>query len=601
LTTFAAWPLEVLSIGRPNEVAGVVLPRARNYEEIHKLYSPAQRKIEYPDKDWGFLLHAAMNCAAAFDTIHSRSHVIGDVNQGNVLVSRRGTVFLIDCDSFQVTAQGRVFFCEVGVPHYTPPELQGHGFRGLESTANQDRFGLALLIFHLLFMGRHPFAGRFQGRGDMPIERAIAEYRYAFSQAAAALAMAPPPQTLPLGQIAPQLAPLFEQAFDRGSEQPGARPTAEQWHAALADVVKQLQPCAADKGHTYVRGLAKCPWCQLILAGAPNFFLSVTFRGTTPEVLNVTPEIASLWSAIEQVGRPQGSSLPTAPAAALHAAPTPPPPAVESAQALSTMVGFVALASLVGMTAMLYMSETGYISVPMFAVFSLWWLALFATSGLWPERNRRRRIWRARRGQLKQLQSAWSSTIASADTRFRLVPKEMAAARGEIAKLERRYDVQRAQLARNMAERQREAFLQSKFICNYKIEGISAGRQATLTSYGIETAHDVDYNRVLAIPGMGPAMADSLCAWRGTVERQFTLNKAQGVPLAQRQALLLKYAQMRQQLEVQLRQGPERLHEIDTTMQQSLHQLAAQIAAAHLATAQAFADLSIMDKTKQSR
>ena len=94
----------------------------------------------------------SMNCAAAFDAIHSKSHVIGDVNQGNVLVSQRGTVFLIDCDSFQVSAHGKLFLCEVGVPQFTPPELQGRNFRGIQRTANHDRFGLALIIFHLLFM-----------------------------------------------------------------------------------------------------------------------------------------------------------------------------------------------------------------------------------------------------------------------------------------------------------------------------------------------------------------------------------------------------------------------------------------------------------------
>ena len=221
LTAFAAWPLEVLHDGKPQNVCGIVLPRIDRHDEIHKLYSPAHRKIEYPDKDWSFLAHAAMNCAAAFDAIHAKGHVIGDVNQGNVLVSQRGTVFLIDCDSFQVCARGRTFLCEVGVPQFTAPELQGQSFRGMTRTANHDRFGLALMIFHLLMMGRHPFAGRYLGDGDMPIEQAIAEYRFAFSRDAARLEMAAPPQTLPLERITPRLAPLFEQAFS--ARQPAAR------------------------------------------------------------------------------------------------------------------------------------------------------------------------------------------------------------------------------------------------------------------------------------------------------------------------------------------------------------------------------------------
>ena len=255
LTTFASWPLEVLHDGKTKTVRGIVLPRIDRHDEIHKLYSPAHRKLEYPDKDWSFLVHTAMNVAAAFDAIHAKGHVIGDVNQGNLLVSQRGTVFLIDCDSFQVRARGRVYLCEVGVPQFTPPELQGRGFRGLERTANHDRFGLALLMFHLLLMGRHPFAGRFLGRGDMPIERAIAEYRFAFSREAARLEMAAPPQTLPLERIVPRLAPLFERAFMRGSEQADARPTAADWHAALTAELAGVQTCDADRGHKFAPGL----------------------------------------------------------------------------------------------------------------------------------------------------------------------------------------------------------------------------------------------------------------------------------------------------------------------------------------------------------
>src|SRR4051812_24821096 len=37
------------------------------------------------------------------------------------------------------------------------------GLRNVERKPEHDAIGLALLIFHLLFMGRHPFAGRFQG------------------------------------------------------------------------------------------------------------------------------------------------------------------------------------------------------------------------------------------------------------------------------------------------------------------------------------------------------------------------------------------------------------------------------------------------------
>ena len=45
--------------------------------------------------------------------------------------------------------------------------------------ADHDRFGLAVLIFHLLMMGRHPFSGVYLDKGDMPLEKAIREGRFA--------------------------------------------------------------------------------------------------------------------------------------------------------------------------------------------------------------------------------------------------------------------------------------------------------------------------------------------------------------------------------------------------------------------------------------
>jgi DNA-binding helix-hairpin-helix protein with protein kinase domain len=70
---------------------------------------------------------------------------------------QRATAALIDCDSFQITDGAHVFRCPVEVPEFTPPELQGSAFDSQTRTAQHDAFGLAVLIFYLLFLGRHPF------------------------------------------------------------------------------------------------------------------------------------------------------------------------------------------------------------------------------------------------------------------------------------------------------------------------------------------------------------------------------------------------------------------------------------------------------------
>jgi DNA-binding helix-hairpin-helix protein with protein kinase domain len=274
LLEIAAWPRDV--VHQDGRVCELLMPRVTGWD-VHQLYSPAQRKIVFPQADWAFLVHTARNVAGAVHDIHKHGHVIGDVNQGNFKVSDKATVKLIDCDSFQIRSNGRVYICEVGVPDFTPPELQGvKSFATAVRTANHDNFGLAVLLFHLLFMGRHPFVGRFLGHGDMPIEKAIREFRFAFGPDAAAKKMTPPPFALPLEAASSQVAGLFVHAFSAKSTQ-GGRPTAKEWLQALDNLRRSLRHCR--EGHTYPSIVRTCPWCEFENQGQ-FFFLSLQ-RGPT--------------------------------------------------------------------------------------------------------------------------------------------------------------------------------------------------------------------------------------------------------------------------------------------------------------------------------
>ena len=158
LLRIAAWPTDLL-LDENGTVRGFLMRRVSSREDAHELYSPKSRRRAFPDADFRFIVRAAANVARAFAQLHSLGHVIGDVNHGNALVGRDATVMLIDCDSFQVKDGEASFTCDVGVPLFTPPELQGRNFRGLTRSADHDAFGLAVLLFHFLYMGRHPFAG----------------------------------------------------------------------------------------------------------------------------------------------------------------------------------------------------------------------------------------------------------------------------------------------------------------------------------------------------------------------------------------------------------------------------------------------------------
>jgi DNA-binding helix-hairpin-helix protein with protein kinase domain len=214
------------------------MPRVAGCKDIHKLYSPKSRKSEFPAADFRFLRWQPTLLAPLPWSIKI-IEVIGDVNHGSITVAQNATVKLIDCDSFRLFAMA-TYLCEVGVPTFTPPELQGRPFRGIVRTAN-DNFGLAVLIFHLLFMGRHPFAGRYLGRGDMPIETAIQRFRFAYG---ADQAHANGAATCPCArQYVSGYRLAFERAFSRQATNGHARPSPADWIVALDAAGKQLARC----------------------------------------------------------------------------------------------------------------------------------------------------------------------------------------------------------------------------------------------------------------------------------------------------------------------------------------------------------------------
>jgi formylglycine-generating enzyme required for sulfatase activity len=195
--------------------------------------------------------------------LHTRDYVIGDVNESNVLVADDALVTLVDTDSFQVRAlhNGLVYRCPVGKPEFTPPELQGRNFASIDRTSEHDWFGLAVLIFQLLMEGTHPFAGRFQGRGDPPpYEERIAAGHFPYGQRP--VPYAPAANALPFDVLHPTVQHLFLRCFDDGHSAPQARPDALTWRNTLDAARDALTTCTSNAQHRYGSHLQACPWCE---------------------------------------------------------------------------------------------------------------------------------------------------------------------------------------------------------------------------------------------------------------------------------------------------------------------------------------------------
>ncbi len=244
-TELVAYPGEVVTDNRGNFL-GFVMRLVSGYRPLHELYSPKSRQRHFPKSDYRFIVHAALNVARAVGKVHQTGCVIGDLNHSGVLVAQDATVALIDADSFQFSLNGKLFPCVVGVPDFTPPELHGKNLASVERTIDHDNFGLAVTIFHLLFMGRHPYAGRYKGP-DISIGEAIAQNRFAFSLTRqAATQTTPPPGALTLDIFPDAISRAFERAFGLT---PSARPSALDWIHALNTLEGSLNHCSKVKTH----------------------------------------------------------------------------------------------------------------------------------------------------------------------------------------------------------------------------------------------------------------------------------------------------------------------------------------------------------------
>jgi hypothetical protein len=222
-----------------------------------------------------------------------------------VLVAQDATVRLIDCDSFQVINGSRRFLCEVGVETFTPPELQGKPFKGVVRNQNHDDFGLAVLIFLMLFMGRHPFAGRYLGPDQMPIPRAIKECRFAYGARRATVQMEKPPGTPALSILGDDVAFLFERAFAKEMIA-GGRPTPREWIDGLERLEKTLKRCSANPSHWH-RNDTSCPWCPM--EGATGVTLFPIIADIAASAVNID----ALWLQVEALphpGQPPAFSAP---------------------------------------------------------------------------------------------------------------------------------------------------------------------------------------------------------------------------------------------------------------------------------------------------
>lgn len=555
-----AWPITTLHSGRGSWPVGYLMSRIETAFPLDSLISPVQRKRDLPNADWRFIVHAARNLADGVAEIHRHGYVVGDLNENNVWVTTTGEIRFIDCDSFQIPSGSQVLRCEVATLLFWPPELQGMNAGAIDRTPNHDAFALGVLLFCLLFVGRHPFAGRYLGRGDTPdIPGLIAQHRFAFGARATERDIAPPPNALRLGQLPGTLGALFERAFAPEAVR-GGRPTPAEWVAGLEALRKELVRCATFSAHWFPRSAAACPWCMIEgSAGMPLFISPQTPGVGTAEGAPSHVDVDALWRAVAAVASPAST-----------AQLLPEPPELKRLEAaLPSVKGPERLESL---AKLLWMSGVGLVFVNCVGRTQpdenglMWGFVAFLVgrflhwaSGRWSTHIAQSTT--PMRNAIASLRDAWNlgrQELDAAVSKFAAKREELARHRDEHKQLRSDFDAEVEVLRRGARAAQLHAHLQAYPLRNVRLPNIGDAVVRALEAYGVYTANDVEYDRVRYVKGIGPIRAKILMQWKGSCEASFTFDPKRHDP-AEYARLRHKYITRHQFLVGSLELGPMRL------------------------------------------
>lgn len=519
LDRYVARPLGLVRDDK-NKPRGLIMPVVGGADDIHYLYNTGSRRKKFPTATWAFLVHVATNVARAFASVHQLGLVIGDVNPGSVLVLPDGTVRLIDVDSFQVPVSGaRPLLCTVAVPMFLPPELHGAQLDSTVRTANHDAFGLAVMLFHLLALGRHPYAGVFRGHGEMSLEKAVSESRFAYGRRAGELGMSKPPGSIDLEALSPEIAALFESAFAR-PRNAMSRPSAVQWLNALAKLQKNLKQCSKSVTHHYYQGLSVCPWCEFErVTGKPLFDQGgpSVHAGSvkTAPVEAQYRQLSDFFSNLPPGARQKSPTITKRPVGGHVVLP-------ETGRRLHEWVGIF-----VGILCCLGGLEIGGGAGLYFTLVGLGCIAWGIVAP-----TRRRPAWV---DDYKNAVHKYEKTLSEIE-KFNCHSPAIKV-RQQAAELQESWhsiplwkDQEMLKLESKKRKEQRRKFLESQLIGDASIKGVGASRVAMLASFNINTAWDVDRQAIMNVPNFGPVLADRLVAWRSMQEQKFVFRPAEPLP-----------------------------------------------------------------------
>lgn len=266
-----AWPMHVLVDERGSTV-GYLMPRieeAMSRPLQHLYLRSALKTLPVGDSSLRAKVQIARNLAMEIAVLHSLRHYVVDLKPQNIKVFL-GSHFVsfLDCDSFCINDESKVYPATHYTAEYIAPEALKYELSPKGLREGQDRFALAVLLFQLLNNGIHPFQGILQSSDDdVPTtDDKVRERLYPYGINGNAR-IVPLPQSIHRS-FDDQTHELFDRAFL--AERPSDRPSASEWgdhFDALIDghAIVACEAHPTDPRHLRFRG-KECGVCAF--AGA---------------------------------------------------------------------------------------------------------------------------------------------------------------------------------------------------------------------------------------------------------------------------------------------------------------------------------------------
>lgn len=140
---------------------GILMLECERGDTLYNIVSSIQN---LRNRNWtrAELVTMAIDILEHFEAIHRMGLLMGDVNLNNILVtvnrsSRMPMSVIIDVDSFQIGDDER-YLCPVFRNEFLSPRLQMQSSKSrLKRELNDEYYAIAVLLFNILFLSRHPY------------------------------------------------------------------------------------------------------------------------------------------------------------------------------------------------------------------------------------------------------------------------------------------------------------------------------------------------------------------------------------------------------------------------------------------------------------